>query len=40
MKLYGSFGSDELSRLTAANPEITDTNRIYAGQSIRVNQTK
>jgi type II secretory pathway predicted ATPase ExeA len=39
MKIYGSFGSDELSRLTAANPEIKNANLIFPGQSIRVNQT-
>ena len=38
-RLYGSFGPDELGRLTAANPEIKDMNLIYAGQSIRVSQT-
>jgi hypothetical protein len=36
MKLYGSFGTDELRRLTAANPQITNANLIYPGQSIRV----
>ena len=36
MRLYGSFGTDELSRLTAANPQITNANLIYPGQSIRV----
>jgi type II secretory pathway predicted ATPase ExeA/LysM repeat protein len=39
MRLYGSFGTDELGRLTAANPQIKDMNLIYAGQSIRVSQT-
>jgi type II secretory pathway predicted ATPase ExeA len=39
MRLYGSFGTDELGRLTAANPEIKDMNLIYPGQSIRVSQT-
>jgi hypothetical protein len=39
MRLYGSFGSDELGRLTAANPQIKDMNLIYPGQSIRVSQT-
>ena len=38
MRLYGSFGTDELSRLTAANPQITNANLIYPGQSIRVQQ--
>ncbi|HSY79166.1 MAG TPA: AAA family ATPase [Verrucomicrobiae bacterium] len=38
-RLYGSFGTDELGRLTAANPEIKDMNLIYPGQSIRVSQT-
>jgi nucleoid-associated protein YgaU len=38
-RLYGSFGPDQLGRLTAANPEIKDMNLIYAGQSIRVSQT-
>jgi len=38
-KIYGSFGTDELGRLTAANPEIKDLNLIYPGQSIRVSQT-
>jgi LysM repeat protein len=38
-RLYGSFGTDELGRLTAANPQIKDTNLIYPGQSIRVSQT-
>jgi type II secretory pathway predicted ATPase ExeA/nucleoid-associated protein YgaU len=38
-RLYGSFGSDELGRLTAANPQIKDMNVIYPGQSIRVTQT-
>ncbi len=38
MRLYGSFGTDELSRLTAANPQIKDANVIYPGQSIRVQQ--
>jgi len=37
-KLYGSFGTDDLSRLTAANPEIKDANVIYPGQTIRVQQ--
>ena len=36
MKLYGSLGTDELRRLTAANPQITNANMIYPGQSIRV----
>ena len=35
-RLYGSFGSDELSRLTAANPQITNADLIYPGQSIHV----
>jgi len=35
-KLYGSF--DEVSRLTAANPQIKDANVIYPGQTIRVQQ--
>jgi type II secretory pathway predicted ATPase ExeA len=39
MRLYGSFGSDQLGRLTAANPQIKDMNVIYPGQSIRVSQT-
>jgi type II secretory pathway predicted ATPase ExeA len=39
MRIYGSFGTDELSRLTTANPEIKDANLIFPGQSIRVNQT-
>ena len=38
-RLYGSFGTDGLGRLTAANPEIKDMNLIYPGQSIRVSQT-
>ncbi|HWJ40720.1 MAG TPA: LysM peptidoglycan-binding domain-containing protein, partial [Candidatus Limnocylindrales bacterium] len=38
-RIYGSFGTDELGRLTAANPQIKDTNLIYPGQSIRVSQT-
>jgi type II secretory pathway predicted ATPase ExeA len=38
-KFYGSFGTDELGRLTAANPEIKDMNLIFPGQSIRVSQT-
>jgi type II secretory pathway predicted ATPase ExeA len=38
-RLYGSFGTDGLGRLTAANPEIKDRNLIYPGQSIRVSQT-
>jgi type II secretory pathway predicted ATPase ExeA/LysM repeat protein len=38
-RIYGSFGTGELGRLTAANPEIKDANLIYAGQSIRVSQT-
>ncbi len=38
LRLYGSFGTDELSRLTAANPQIKDANLIYPGQSIRVQQ--
>jgi type II secretory pathway predicted ATPase ExeA/nucleoid-associated protein YgaU len=38
-RIYGSFGSDELGRLTAANPEIKDINLIFPGQSIRVSQT-
>ena len=37
-RLYGSFGTDELSRLTAANPEIKNANLIYPGQTIRVQQ--
>jgi MSHA biogenesis protein MshM len=36
MRLYGSFGTDDLIRLTAANPQITNANLIYPGQSIRV----
>jgi type II secretory pathway predicted ATPase ExeA/nucleoid-associated protein YgaU len=36
LRLYGSLGTDELSRLTAANPQITNANLIYPGQSIRV----
>jgi len=39
MRLYGSFGTDELGRLTAANPQIKDMNLIFPGQSIRVSQT-
>src|ERR1700722_18811700 len=39
MRLYGSFGTDELGRLTAANPEIKDMNLIFPGESIRVSQT-
>lgn len=39
MRLYGSFGTDELGRLTAANPQIKDMNLIYPGQSIRVSQS-
>jgi type II secretory pathway predicted ATPase ExeA len=39
MRLYGSLGTDEINRLTAANPQITDANLIYPGQSIRVQQT-
>ncbi|HXM88389.1 MAG TPA: LysM domain-containing protein [Candidatus Acidoferrum sp.] len=39
MRLYGSFGADELGRLIAANPEIKDANLIFPGQSVRVNQT-
>jgi type II secretory pathway predicted ATPase ExeA/nucleoid-associated protein YgaU len=39
MRLYGSFGTEQLSRLTAANPEIKNANLIFAGQSLRVNQT-
>jgi MSHA biogenesis protein MshM len=35
-KIYGSFGTDELGRLTAANPQIKDSNLIYPGQSIRL----
>ena len=35
-KLYGSF--DDVSRLTAANPQIKDANVIYPGQTIRVQQ--
>ena len=38
-RIYGSFGTEELGRLTAANPQIKDTNLIYPGQSIRVSQT-
>jgi nucleoid-associated protein YgaU len=38
-RLYGSFGADELGRLTSANPEIKNANLIYPGQSIRVIQT-
>jgi nucleoid-associated protein YgaU len=38
-RFYGSFGTDELGRLTAANPEIKDMNLIFPGQSIRVSQT-
>ena len=38
-RIYGSFGTDELGRLTAANPEIKDINRIFPGQSIRLRQT-
>ena len=38
-RIYGSFGTDELGRLTAANPEIKDINLIFPGQSIRVSQT-
>jgi type II secretory pathway predicted ATPase ExeA/LysM repeat protein len=38
-RIYGSFGTDELGRLTAANPEIKDRNLIYPGQAIRVSQT-
>ena len=38
-RIYGSFGTDGLGRLTAANPEIKDRNLIYPGQSIRVSQT-
>ena len=37
-KLYGSFGTDEVGRLTAANPQIKDANVIYPGQTIRVQQ--
>ena len=37
-KLYGSFGDDEVSRLTAANPQIKDADVIYPGQTIRVQQ--
>jgi type II secretory pathway predicted ATPase ExeA/LysM repeat protein len=37
-RIYGSFGSDELSRLTAANPEIKNANLIFPGQSLRVQQ--
>jgi len=36
LRLYGSLGTDELGRLTAANPQITNANLIYPGQSIRV----
>ncbi len=39
MRIYGSFGTDELSRLTAANPEIKNANLIFPGQSLRVQQT-
>jgi MSHA biogenesis protein MshM len=39
MRLYGSFGTDELGRLTAANPQIKDMNLIFPGQSIRVSQS-
>jgi nucleoid-associated protein YgaU len=38
-RIYGSFGTDGLGRLTAANPEIKDRNLIYPGQAIRVSQT-
>ena len=38
-RIYGSFGTDELGRLTAANPEIKDINLIFPGQTIRVSQT-
>jgi type II secretory pathway predicted ATPase ExeA len=38
-RIYGSFGTDELGRLTAANPQIKDINLIFPGQSIRVSQT-
>jgi nucleoid-associated protein YgaU len=37
-RIYGSFGTDEVSRLTAANPEIKDANVIYPGETIRVQQ--
>jgi nucleoid-associated protein YgaU len=37
-KLYGSFGTEDVRRLTAANPEIKDANVIYPGQTIRVQQ--
>ena len=40
MRIYGSFGTDELSRLTAANPEIKNANLIFPGQSLRVQQTE
>jgi type II secretory pathway predicted ATPase ExeA/nucleoid-associated protein YgaU len=36
LRLYGSFGTDELGRLTAANPQIKDADLIYPGQSIHV----
>jgi MSHA biogenesis protein MshM len=39
-RIYGSFGTDELGRLTAANPQIKDMNVIYPGQSIRVSQIR
>ncbi len=38
MRIYGSFGADEVKRLTAANPQIKDANVIYPGQSIHVQQ--
>jgi type II secretory pathway predicted ATPase ExeA/LysM repeat protein len=40
MRLYGSFEEDDVrddvSRIRAANPQIKNANRIYPGQSIRV----
>ncbi len=39
-RIYGSFGTDELGRLTAANPEIKNMNLIFPGQSIRVSQIR
>ena len=38
-RIYGSFGTDELGRLTAANPQIKDINLIFPGQSIRVSHS-
>jgi len=37
-RLYGSFGAEDVSRLTAVNPQIKDANVIYVGQKIRVQQ--